>query len=113
MVEAKKTIKPKKENGKKIQEYFPILTHQEKISAPLKKSNLGDDFPITVIVKGGGTSAQAEAVRHGLSQALVELDQELRLVLKKSGYLARDPRMRERKKFGLKRPRRAAQWCKR
>ncbi len=100
-------------NGKKMKEYFPILSHQEKILSPLRKSNLGDQFPVTVLVRGGGATAQAEAVRHGLAQSLVKADQDLRLVLKKSGYLARDPRMRERKKFGLKRARRAPQWRKR
>ncbi len=100
-------------NDKKISEYFQILSHQEKILSPLKKAGLGEEFPITVVVKGGGISTQAEAIRHGLSQALVKLDQELRLTLKKAGYLARDPRMRERKKFGLKRARRAPQWKKR
>lgn len=100
-------------NDRKVVEYFPIFSLQEKVLAPLKKSGLGDQFPVTVVVKGGGPNAQAEAIRHGLSQALVELDQELRLTLKKAGYLARDPRMRERKKFGLKRARRAPQWRKR
>lgn len=100
-------------NDKKLVDYFPIFEHQEKVMAPLKKASLGDEFPITVVVRGGGLSAQAEAIRHGLSQALIKLDQDLRLTLKKAGYLARDPRMRERKKFGLKRARRAAQWRKR
>lgn len=100
-------------NGKKIEEYFSVLAYREKIMSPLKKSNLGDEFPTTIVVKGGGLAAQAEAIRHGLAQALVKLDKELRLTLKKSGYLARDPRMRERKKFGLKRARRAPQWRKR
>jgi len=100
-------------NDKAASDYFQILSHREKIMAPLKKAGLGEEFPITVIVKGGGIATQAEAIRHGLSQALVKLDQELRLTLKKAGYLARDPRMRERKKFGLKRARRAPQWKKR
>lgn len=100
-------------NDKKLNDYFPIFTHQEKVLAPLKKANLGDDFPVTVVVRGGGLTAQAEAIRHGLSQALVKVDEELRLTLKKAGYLARDPRARERKKFGLKRARRAPQWRKR
>lgn len=100
-------------NQKKLTDYFPILEHQEKVLAPLKKANLGDAFPITVAVRGGGLASQAEAIRHGLSQALIEQDQDLRLILKKAGYLARDPRMRERKKFGLKRARRAPQWRKR
>ncbi len=100
-------------NDRPMAEYFPVFAYQEKVLAPLKKAGLGDQFPVTVVVRGGGLAGQAEAVRHGLSQALVELDQELRLTLKKAGYLARDPRMRERKKFGLKRARRAPQWRKR
>jgi small subunit ribosomal protein S9 len=72
-----------------------------------------DKFGITAVLKGGGFKAQAEALRHGISRALILIDVELRKKLKKTGYLTRDPRMRERKKFGLKRARRAPQWQKR
>ena len=72
-----------------------------------------DKFKISVMVKGGGISSQAEAIRHGISRALVEFNPEFRRRLRRLGFLTRDPRKRERKKFGLKRARRAPQWAKR
>ena len=72
-----------------------------------------DKFNVSVNLKGGGSASQAEAVRHGIARALILFNPEFRKKLKKAGYLKRDPRMRERKKFGLKRARRAPQWSKR
>ncbi len=100
-------------NGKPYQKYFPTLRIQETAAASLKKMKCFDQFKVQVLVKGGGISAQAEAVRHGTARALVLFNPDFRMRLKKTGYLTRDPRMRERKKFGLKRARRAPQWRKR
>lgn len=100
-------------NEKSLKEYFPINEMQEVILSPLKEANCLDLFNFSVKVKGGGVSAQAGAIRHGISKALILFDSELRKKLKKLGFLTRDPRMRERKKFGLKRARRAPQWSKR
>lgn len=83
------------------------------IKAPLKIANALKLFDITALVTGGGISSQADAVRHGISKALLEYDPELRSALKKAGFLTRDSRVKERKKFGLKRARRAPQWAKR
>ena len=86
---------------------------RETILSPLKLMNVLDKFRIMIKVKGGGIHSQAEAVRHGIARALVIFNAEFRKRLKKAGYLTRDSRMRERKKFGLKRARRAPQWRKR
>jgi small subunit ribosomal protein S9 len=79
----------------------------------LDKVNLLNKFKVTIIVRGGGIHSQAEAIRHGISRALTVLNPEFRRGLRKSGFLTRDQRMKERKKFGLKRARRAPQWSKR
>jgi len=100
-------------NSKSYQNYFPTLKLQETAIAALKKMKCLDQFNIEVLVKGGGVVAQAEAVRHGISRALVLFNLDFKKRLRKVGYLTRDPRMRERKKFGLKRARRAPQWQKR
>lgn len=84
-----------------------------KIKAPLKLANALKMFDITAKIVGGGVSAQADALRHGISKALLEYDPELRSELKKAGFLTRDARTKERKKFGLKKARRAPQWAKR
>ena len=99
-------------NNRPINEYFfgeLIGT----IKAPLKIANALKLFDITALVEGGGVSSQADAVRHGISRALLEYDPELRSQLKKAGFLTRDSRVKERKKYGLKRARRAPQWAKR
>jgi small subunit ribosomal protein S9 len=98
-------------NDKDYQEYFPTLELREIVLAPFKKLNI--HFPVTIKVKGGGIHSQAEAIRLGLSRALILFNPDFRPILRKAGYLTRDPRMRERKKFGLKRARRAPQWQKR
>ncbi len=100
-------------NGKKHSEYFSIFEMEQTASSPLVLMNLEDKFKIIAKVKGSGSHSQAEAVRHGLSRALVKFNPEFRKRLKKAGFLTRDPRMRERKKFGKKRARKAPQWSKR
>lgn len=100
-------------NDKSYKEYFPILELQQIIDSPLDKMKALDKFKITAKVKGGGFHAQAEAIRHGISRALVEFNPDFRKRLRRVGYLTRDSRVRERKKFGLKRARRAPQWAKR
>jgi len=107
---------PQKEflvNGKPYQEYFPSFDLQYIVKEALKKVDCLDKFKISVLVRGGGLHGQAEAIRHGIARALVLLEPEFRKKLKRAGFLTRDPRMRERKKFGLKRARRAPQWQKR
>lgn len=100
-------------NEKSFDIYFPILELQETAKVALKKMKCLDKFRVSVRVKGGGLMAQAEAIRQGISRALVLFNPDFRKRLKKIGYLTRDARMRERKKFGLKRARRAPQWQKR
>ena len=100
-------------NGKPYKEYFPDLNLQQIVSVALDRMKASDKFMVSAIVKGGGVHAQAEAVRHGISRALVKFNPDFHKRLRRAGYLTRDPRMRERKKFGLKRARRAPQWSKR
>lgn len=100
-------------NGKDYQEYLPTEELYTTANAPLRKIKMLEKFGVSATVKGGGPTGQAEAIRHGLARTLVEYDPELRLRLKKSGYLKRDPRQKERKKYGLKKARRAPQWSKR
>ena len=92
-------------NGRNIDDYFGLDT--------LKLTDLTDKFDIVCTVAGGGVTGQAGAIRHGLSRALLQYSDELRPVLKKAGFLTRDPRMKERKKYGLKAARRAPQFSKR
>ena len=99
-------------NDKPFQVYFPTLELQGIVLSPLNIMSV-DKFRILIKVNGGGIHSQAEAVRHGISRALVLTNQDSRKRLKKVGFLTRDSRMRERKKFGLKRARRAPQWKKR
>lgn len=98
-------------NNKDIEEYFPSSFFAKTALSPLTTVNM--DAVCTVLVSGGGVSAQAEALRHGIARALILKDPELRGVLKKAGFLKRDPRKKERKKFGLKKARKAPQWSKR
>lgn len=83
------------------------------VEDPFTKTKLTDKYDITVHVEGGGIHSQAEAVRHAISRVLTEIDEEMRTKLKKLGFLKRDPRMKERRKFGLKKARKAPQWSKR
>lgn len=100
-------------NGKDVSEYFgrPLLESQ--VRAPLQAVNLEGRYDILVNVKGGGISGQAGAVRHGIARALLNVDEELRPPLKRAGFLTRDPRMKERRKYGLKKARKAPQFSKR
>jgi small subunit ribosomal protein S9 len=99
-------------NDKKIEEYFDRNDHQIVAHEALDNAKAGN-FVVTVKVSGGGISSQAEAVRLGIARALVKFKAELRGELKKAGFLKRDPRAVERKKFGLRKARRAPQWSKR
>jgi len=98
-------------NGKTAQEYFPLEQMVKTAFSPMQV--LGATYAVSVKVQGGGHKAQADAVRHGLSRAITALVPEQRKDLKVRGFLKRDPRARERKKFGLKGARRAPQWSKR
>lgn len=100
-------------NGRPYEEYFPRLSLQMIIKRPLEITQKMGKLDIKVNVMGGGVSGQAQAVRHGIARALEELDPELRGVLKKAGFLTRDPRKKERKKYGLRSARARFQYSKR
>ncbi|MCR4650247.1 MAG: 30S ribosomal protein S9 [Lachnospiraceae bacterium] len=100
-------------NKRSIDEYFGLETLKVIVRQPLVATETTDKYDVKVTVKGGGYTGQAGAVRHGISRALLQVDEEFRPVLKKAGYLTRDPRMKERKKYGLKAARRAPQFSKR
>lgn len=100
-------------NGKEAREYFSTDEMINVFLAPLALVNLSKDFDISAVVSGGGIQGQAEALRHGISMALLEFDANLRSLLKPEGYLTRDSRSKERKKPGLHRARRAPQFSKR
>ena len=99
-------------NGRDIDDYFGLETLKMTVRQPLTLTNTGN-FDVFVNVNGGGLTGQAGAIRHGISRALCKADPELRAALKKTGLLTRDPRMKERKKYGLKAARRAPQFSKR
>ena len=100
-------------NGRDIDEYFGLETLKMAAKAPLVVTGLEDKFDVHVNVCGGGFTGQAGAIRHGVSRALLQADEDLRPALKQAGFLTRDPRMKERKKYGLKAARRAPQFSKR
>lgn len=100
-------------NGRSIDEYFGLETLKLIVNQPLELTDTVGKFDIICNVNGGGVTGQAGAIRHGLSRALLQYDAELRSALKKAGFLTRDPRMKERKKYGLKAARRAPQFSKR
>ena len=100
-------------NGRDIDDFFGLETLKLIVRQPITLTNTADKFDIVVNVKGGGVSGQAGAIRHGLSRALVTLNPEYRASLKAAGFMTRDPRMKERKKYGLKAARRAPQFSKR
>ena len=100
-------------NKRDIDDYFGYETLKMIVRDPLKLTNTLDKFDVLVNVYGGGFTGQAGAIRHGVSRALINFDPELRGTLKKAGFLTRDPRMKERKKYGLKAARRAPQFSKR
>lgn len=100
-------------NGKELKTYFPTPDLQKTAEDAIRKMKLLERFKVSVKVKGGGKYSQAEAIRHGMARALTLINPDFRKRLKKAGFLRRDPRAKERKKFGLKRARRAPQWTKR
>ena len=100
-------------NGRTIEEYFPRATHRTLALAPLKIAGVEGQYDLRVRVAGGGPSGQAGAVRHGIARALVESNPELRVPLKRAGFLTRDARIVERKKAGLHKARKAPQFSKR
>jgi len=100
-------------NGRDIDDYFGMETLKLIVRQPLVLTGTLNKFDVIASVKGGGFTGQAGAIRHGISRALLEADRELRPILKKAGFLTRDPRMKERKKYGLKKARRAPQFSKR
>ena len=100
-------------NGKSLEEYFPRLWHRLLATAPLKTADVEGQYDLRVRVHGGGPSGQAGAIRHGVARALVEVNPELRVPLKRAGFLTRDARIVERKKAGLHKARKAPQFSKR
>ncbi len=98
--------------GKSVSDYFKVEAQQIAALESLAKAN-PSPLAITAVITGGGVNSQAEALRHGIARILIEMDPELRKTLKKEGYLKRDPRAKERRKFGLKKARKAPQWSKR
>lgn len=100
-------------NKRSLDEYFGLDTLKTIVKQPLVATNTQEAYDLYITVKGGGTTGQAGAIRQGIARALLEADAEMRPVLKKEGYLTRDPRMKERKKYGLKKARRAPQFSKR
>ena len=100
-------------NKRSIDEFFGLETLKVIVRQPLTATETADKYDVIVNVKGGGYTGQAGAIRHGIARALLQVDNEFRPTLKKAGYLTRDPRMKERKKYGLKAARRAPQFSKR
>jgi small subunit ribosomal protein S9 len=100
-------------NGKGLNDYFVIAEQQATVLSPLSQNAETKQFEVSAKVVGGGIRAQADAIRHGIARALTSFDETLRKELKQAGFLKRDPRRKERKKFGLKKARKAPQWSKR
>jgi small subunit ribosomal protein S9 len=100
-------------NGRAVEDYFPNATHRMILSEPLQLTETGEHYDVDVTLHGGGVTGQAGAVRLGIARGLVELDPELRAALKQAGFLTRDAREKESKKYGLKKARKAPQYSKR
>lgn len=100
-------------NGRSLDEYFPTRAHRMIVASPLRLVGRDKEFDVVARIEGGGVNGQAGALRLGISRALIELDPELRPALKKEGYLTRDAREKERRKYGLKKARKAPQYSKR
>ncbi len=100
-------------NGKSLEDYLPLETLRMVVKAPLELTNTLDQFDVLVNVNGGGFTGQAGAMRHGITRALMEASDDYRPALKAAGFVTRDPRAKERKKYGLKKARRAPQFSKR
>ena len=100
-------------NGRSLEEYFGLELLRREVRRPLQLVNADSKFDVIATVQGGGTTGQSGALRHGVSRALCQADPENRPALKAAGFMTRDPRMKERKKYGLKKARRASQFSKR
>ncbi len=100
-------------NDRPMQEYFRLNTLQALVVQPLKLTATLGKYDVMANVRGGGITGQAGAVRHGIARALLRMDDTLRKTLRKAGFLTRDPRVKERRKYGLKKARKAPQWAKR
>ena len=100
-------------NGRTLEDYFPSKVHQQLVSEPFKTTEKTERYDVLASLRGGGVSGQAGALRLGIARALVELEVEDRPALKKAGFLTRDARVKERKKYGLKKARKAPQYSKR
>ncbi|EJO5348512.1 30S ribosomal protein S9 [Clostridium botulinum] len=100
-------------NNRDIENFFPMETLRVIVNQPLVLTETKDKYDVLVNVHGGGFTGQAGAVRHGIARALVKADENMKSSLKKAGFLTRDPRMKERKKYGLKKARRSPQFSKR
>jgi small subunit ribosomal protein S9 len=100
-------------NKRSLDEYFGLDTLKMIVKQPLETTGTADQYDLKITVKGGGTTGQAGAIRQGVARALLEADADFRPALKSAGFLTRDPRMKERKKYGLKKARRAPQFSKR
>ena len=100
-------------NGRSLDEFFPTRAHRMIVSSPLRLAGKDKDFDVLARIEGGGVSGQAGALRLGIARALIDLDPELRPLMKKEGFLTRDPREKERRKYGLKKARKAPQYSKR
>ena len=100
-------------NGRSLEEYFPTRAHRMVVGGPLRVAGRDKDLDVIARIEGGGVAGQAGALRLGIARALIELDPELRPALKKEGFLSRDAREKERRKYGLKKARKAPQFSKR
>jgi small subunit ribosomal protein S9 len=100
-------------NGRPLEDYFPSATHRMVITEPLRMSNTEGRYDIIAKIEGGGVSGQAGALRHAIARALADMDPDLRPMLKRAGFLTRDAREKERRKYGLKKARKAPQYSKR
>lgn len=100
-------------NGRTLESYFPVKEMQETATEAITHGKAAEKFHVSAKIKGGGIAAQSDALRHGIARALTVYDAEIRGRLKKLGFLKRDPRAKERRKFGLKKARKAPQWSKR
>ena len=100
-------------NKRPLENYFPTETHRAIVTEPLRVTSTAEVYDVDATLDGGGVSGQAGALRHGIARGLVDLDAELRIGLKRAGFLSRDPREKESKKYGLKKARKAPQYSKR
>jgi small subunit ribosomal protein S9 len=100
-------------NGRPLEDYFPSMTHRMIIAEPLRLTKTEGRYDILAKIEGGGVSGQADALRHAIARGLAEMDPELRTMLKQAGFLTRDAREKERRKYGLKKARKAPQYSKR